>query len=700
MSQANPNGQPAAQPAPTPSARRLDIQGLRALAVTAVVAFHANLFIPGGFIGVDIFFVISGFVITGMLLRELERNKRISLVDFYVRRIRRLTPALIVVLIATIIASLIIFSPIESQKNVFMTAVGALLISSNFVIAANTGGYFDLPAKTNPLLHTWSLSVEEQFYVVYPLLFVILFVWLARVLKKRTLQITVLALITAVSFALPLLPTSSNDFLAQLTSGYYSPLPRVWQLGAGALLAFVAAPKPGSKLATPLAANLFGFAGLAITALGFWGLNENITYPGWATIVSVAAALALLYAGLLPGSLVNRALATKLPVFLGNISYSWYLWHWPVLVSFGLLYPNLSNWAWALGIASILPAWLSYRFVESRYQHRRETHPIRTFAVAALAISLMLGGIYALNTQSKQGYQNDYIKDLQASVKPTYAGRNAGCHATLSPDKLGAKCFFNKTATGTPLYLIGDSNADQFSDGVLSAAKTLKSPMHDATASGCPVIRGIYINSKDGNPRNAQKDSWVKTCARFANGTIDWLKTQPAGIVILASTDGYYFKRDTAIKVDNHYLSGSYPNVLDLLHAALALTVKDIQAAGHKVLLVQTIPQFDTKPYVYTPTNCSSATILAGKCKLVMPRSFVDKVQGPSRKVVATVAKETAATIFDIRDLLCSPSKCETLTKAGMYLYRDQTHISVSYSKTLGPTFAEAITALEAQPKN
>jgi len=668
----------------------LDIQGLRALAVTAVVAFHANLFIPGGFLGVDIFFVISGFVITGMLLRELKRNHRVSLMDFYVRRIRRLTPALVVVLLFTIAMTQLPFWPILTKEQVFQTAIGSLLISSNFVIAATTGGYFDLPAKSNPLLHTWSLSVEEQFYVVYPLLFVVLFVWLSRkVLKTRTVAIILLAFIALGSFALPLIPNLGDGRLAELAAGYYSPLPRVWQLGAGALLAF--APTIRVK---PVLTNTLGFVGLAIIAFGLWGIDETVTYPGWATIISVAGTAALIYSGQLPGSLISKVLSTRLPVFIGNLSYSWYLWHWPILVIFGLVYPQHSNWAVVAALLSLVPAWLSYRFIETRYQHKREAHPLRTFAVAAVTISAMVGGISSLTVANANTPGMSEANKLKIASDPTYAGRVAGCHETISPAHRPIdECLFNAKAKGTPLYLLGDSNADQFSDGLIAAGKTLGSSVRDATASGCPVIRGILVLSKNGNPKDIQKASWTKACAKFANDTIDWLKTQPKGVVVLASTDGYYFEKDTALVADTKYLKGTYKTRADLMQAALDRTVADILASGQKVLLAQTIPQFDAPPYVYTPSSCSSETIIAGKCKVVMPRSFVDKIQAPSRAIVAAVAASRGLPVFDIRDRLCTATECSTLVK-GVYLYRDQTHISVNESKTLGPVFVAALKPL------
>lgn len=164
---------PSALPVSSSSSRRLDVQGLRAIAVLMVIAFHAKLPLPGGFVGVDVFFVISGFVITSMLLREHARSGRIDLKRFYIRRFKRLTPALAVMVVITLVASTLLSSPLGPQQNTALTGLGAIALIANLVIAQTSGGYFDAPAATNALLHTWSLSVEEQFYLVFPVLLIV-----------------------------------------------------------------------------------------------------------------------------------------------------------------------------------------------------------------------------------------------------------------------------------------------------------------------------------------------------------------------------------------------------------------------------------------------------------------------------------------------------------------------------------------------
>src|SRR4029077_15604359 len=189
----------------TGSGRRLDIQGLRALAVLAVVAFHAGLPFPGGFVGVDVFFVISGFVITSMLQREWEATGRIRFGAFYLRRFKRLTPALALMVVVTAIVSALVLSPLGAQQTVAETGVGAMLLVANGVIAGNTGGYFDAPAAANPLLHTWTLSVEEQFYLAFPAILALGWFLTRRFRWRTNTAGVIVGLVAAVSFGLALL---------------------------------------------------------------------------------------------------------------------------------------------------------------------------------------------------------------------------------------------------------------------------------------------------------------------------------------------------------------------------------------------------------------------------------------------------------------------------------------------------------------
>lgn len=345
---------------------RKDIQGLRALAVLVVVAFHARLSIPGGFIGVDVFFVISGFVITSMLQREWDATGRIRLGKFYARRFKRLTPALALVSAVTVVICTFVLSPFGAQQTTAKTALGALLISANIVIAKTTGGYFDAPAAVNPLLHTWSLSVEEQFYLAFPLL--VMAGWMTSVKWRRRAGArlatpTIVAVVATVSFgfacfALLRPPGAKTDWLI----GYYGPLTRAWEFAAGALLVHVTTrvARASQHVATAL-----GLGGVVLLALSAWFISEATPQPGPWTLLPVTGALLLLVAGTGPTTIVSRALAFGPLVTIGDWSYSIYLWHWPLIVFASLRWPDRGWVPVVAAIVSLVPALASYHWVES-----------------------------------------------------------------------------------------------------------------------------------------------------------------------------------------------------------------------------------------------------------------------------------------------------------------------------------------------
>lgn len=278
----------------------MDIQGLRAVAVLMVVAYHAGLYVPGGFVGVDVFFVISGFVITAMLAREWQKYGRIRFGRFYLRRFKRLTPALALTVSVTVLASALLLSPTGDQQNAAQTGLGALLLGANIVIARTTGGYFDAPAESNPLLNMWSLSVEEQFYLLFPI--VLALSWAASG-RWRTIRIPmmVVSVIGFASFALAVLgssgfsaPSSWMLALLNVSLGFYSPLTRAWEFAAGALLALAA-----SRLAVMPArlALVSGVAGAAGLTASLWVITASTPFPGAWTLLPVVATLLLLMAG-------------------------------------------------------------------------------------------------------------------------------------------------------------------------------------------------------------------------------------------------------------------------------------------------------------------------------------------------------------------------------------------------------------------
>jgi peptidoglycan/LPS O-acetylase OafA/YrhL len=332
------------------STRRADIQGLRALAVILVVSFHAGLPLPGGFVGVDVFFVISGFVITAMLMREWSKSNSISFKNFYLRRFQRLTPALIVMILVVLAVSAIFQSPFGFQQMTVVTAAGAVLLVANFAIGVTTGGYFGNDAESNPLLNTWSLSVEEQFYIVFPTLLLVGWLIARRHPRFRIAPVALICALGVASLFIAIFGSqlTSAGILPEILTGFYSPLPRAWEFAVGAALAFVAARSAEiNRRVAIVAASL----GLLLIAISVWTISPATAFPGPMTIVPVAGTALIIWAGCRSDNPVSEFLGARPFVSLGDISYSLYLWHWPLIVFALLLFPEKT---WVALVAALI----------------------------------------------------------------------------------------------------------------------------------------------------------------------------------------------------------------------------------------------------------------------------------------------------------------------------------------------------------
>lgn len=361
---------------------RPDIDGLRAVAILAVVCFHifpSNM--PGGFIGVDIFFVISGYLISTIIFSSLERE-RFSLVEFYVRRIRRIFPALIIVLVSCLIFGWYILFADEFRQLGKHTVAGAAFIQN--LILWRESGYFDSSAESKPLLHLWSLAIEEQFYIFWPLL-------LAYVWKKNWSFLKITASIAAVSFAVSIYMITTGYSAA----AFYHPYSRFWELMAGGILAYAVLHRPDLLEKHKEVQSVTGFA---LVVSGLMLVNRNSDFPGWWALLPVAGAFLIISAG--ANSWLNaRLLGNPVMVWLGLISYPLYLWHWPVLVYLKIAFVEISDSARIAAVAaSLLLATLTYHFVEKPVRYRMAQRTSVSMLMTLLALTSTSGwAIYAFN---------------------------------------------------------------------------------------------------------------------------------------------------------------------------------------------------------------------------------------------------------------------------------------------------------------
>lgn len=634
-----------------------------------VVAFHSGVPLPGGFIGVDVFFVISGFVIAAMLQREWRSTGRVRFGRFYLRRFKRLTPALALMLSTTMLLSLVFLSPLGTQQDTSRTAIGAVFLGANLVIAKITGGYFDLEAETNALLNTWSLSVEEQFYLAFPLLLVL--GWsIARRRGFGWAPLAVVGGVAAISFGLAVLGASGYALPREAwLLGFYSPLTRAWEFAVGALVALLGgrAVVTSRRLADGL-----GLVGAGLLVVSLVAITGESRFPGSITLIPVVGSLALLLAGQVQESTTHKVLSTSPMVRIGDWSYSIYLWHWPLIVFATLTWPGVW-WVAPLAAAlSFIPAVASYTWVETPLRSYSPSSRTRlaAFAVATVSIPLVLS--VGLWQAAENGFWNPKVRSFQSAI----FAQPETCSRTLSQEA-ARECTQNGDATGVPIYLLGDSNAGQFAEGLVEAGKELGRPVVLSTTNACPFL-DIQFRRLD------HPDSRNDACRDHVQQNLAYLEAADDATIIISNIDTYWTDSRYAVGADTE-MTAEASSKLDVLREGLGATVEQLQAAGHEVVLVQTIPRW-SEDDVWRTASCSVLDVTSTGCEQTMPVSRALGRQGAVRDVVQQVAEDSGATVFDPWAVLCTNGSCSTHGPDFPRYYRDGVHVSVLEGRAFAPS--------------
>ncbi len=466
----------AVRPEPTPtdsgggggSGHRTDIDALRALAVVLVVLFHLGIErFRAGFIGVDVFFVLSGYLITGLLDGELTRTGTIGLGRFWARRIRRLLPAATFVLAVVAIASRWLTSPLVWAR-LGGSIVAALTYVSNFFFASQQADYFAADVKDNPVLHFWSLSVEEQFYLVWPVIFFLVGLAVPAARRRRAMMAVAATLLVA-SLAYSFVATGGGGPLA-----YYSPLSRAWEFLAGGLLAMVTGGRPvigagagaaGGALRPVLVRALAASAGVGLILIGLLSISPTSGFPAPTAALPVVGTLLFLAVGLDRREILGRLLAFEPIQYVGRLSYSWYLWHWPFLV-IGKGYLGTQSHAVGLALvaASFVAAALTHRLIENpvRFAPRLQTTGASYLLLAGLAVvGLVSAGTLVV---AERAIRHD--PDFQAVEQADdvwYRDQLEGFRcATSDLAVLERDCVFGDSGSGRTVLVLGDSNAEHW----------------------------------------------------------------------------------------------------------------------------------------------------------------------------------------------------------------------------------------------
>lgn len=664
---------------------RPDIQGLRAIALLLVLAFHSGLGLDGGYVGVDVFFVLSGFLITGLLIREGEKTGRIDFLSFYAKRSKRLFPAAALVLIVTTIGTAL-WGPPGELTEFGLDAVFAAAYLVNWRFAERSVDYLAEDVGRSPFLHFWSLSVEEQFYFIWPALIAIGIAVSVRF--KKTLSKTLSVVLLAV-FAPSLLHAALEEVDAQ---SFFVTTTRLWELALGA---YVALARPTlSRLPARSGGTLSGL-GLVMILSAALAYNEKTPWPSvYALLPTVGAALTLIGGQANSASTIAKALALPPAQFLGAISYSAYLWHWPFIVV-GQDWLELKGpaWGFALCALSIIPATLSYWLVEQpvRFAKALAAHPPYTLAIGTtLSLGAMVGGLaLALSgATTKEPTEASAVtlsvKGNQIVVQPGKAGALAlGKHPTRSragepqseyppffplpgrargdvPDSYGRKC---QTRDGSSkvtwckhgdakssrrVVLAGDSLILQYAEAFDAIGRARGWLIETATKSACPF-------SVDPEHR--------EDCKQFNQNVLAALRERPPEVVFTnqhgTSTPEYLLPYWT-----------------------------ELTQLGIKVVAIGANPRPPPEQSVY---QC----LLENKTDYT--KCAFSRQEGLERSALsaqkAAAAKLTGAHVIDLTDYICPKKRCAPVI-GNVLVFRQGSHITNSYAKSLAPIIAEKLDKL------
>lgn len=651
---------------------RPEIDGLRALAVLPVVFFHAH--VPGfggGFVGVDVFFVISGFLITSILVRDLDQQQ-FSIAKFYERRIRRILPALTVMALATTIAAFVLLTPrelIQFARSLSATA----LFYSNFFFATQTG-YFDGPATSRPLLHTWSLGVEEQFYIVWPLL--LLLAYKAR-LNRKTLGALILA------FAAGSLIVAQFGLTGARSARYfYLPQARAWELLLGALLAIRIVP----PLRSQLLRDTLGLLGIALVIFSVIMFSAATPFPSFWTLIPCLGSLLFIYVCDSGDNVSARILSFSPLVFIGLISYSLYLWHWPLFVYLNILFQeSISVYISAGAIAaSFLLATLSYYIVERPFRTGANSHKAsyrHIFAgISVIVITALVGGglLYLRGVPSRLDLVTLRFYEAAKAVNPL----RRTCHTEADIPAPDADCISPKPRNSQQFDILvwGDSHADAFFPAIGSLAAHWNLYARQASKSGCPPALGV-----ERVDRRSGEDS-VLNCSKFNDAVLKQLADahRPKLVVLAARWTLYTEQNDRqgTFLVDVESGKGSSDTPAEVLRNAVGRTVSALNKMGLDVLLVGQAPEFGRDPNRCVVQKRMRRQ-LTEPC-VTRNRSSVEQRLAASNAILMDIAANIPNTkVLQLHEFFCESKLCFA-SRNGDPLYSDGSHIGLFAARAIG----------------
>ena len=631
-----------------------EIDGLRAIAVGAVVVYHAVPgAMPGGFVGVDVFFVLSGYLITALLAREWAANGRIDFTAFYARRARRLLPALVAMLL---VVMLLLAGPLGRHESLVdeaaTSSLHALAFVANFHFQATTGGYFDAGAEARPMLHLWSLAVEEQFYLVYPLLLVAL-LRLAPGAPARRLALLAVGSLLLAEYWVNIQPERA----------FYQMPARFWELAAGGLVALSPAAAGAGRLSRAALP-----AGLALVLLACLQTAAWAPFPGKSALPVVAGtslALLAIHRGAVSGWAAAFLRARPI-VGLGLVSYSLYLWHWPLLVLAEAAWPEPAGLGVRLlaCLVAVALAWASWRFVERPFR-RAGIAPARALCAGIAACVLAAVAVMALARIDRLPAEVREISDAARRDTPSILGR---CHFDTRDDVRALKPEACHSRPGvTPTYALwGDSHAlawQPFAWGLAEAERASAAPL---TLNSCPPGPGEAGASDD--------------CARFNHLAVDWLAAQSLDTLVIAHRWPI-----------GHAERGPAPPQLAERVAALSQALDQL---GHvrRILVMGPLPDLSQ------PAPDCIALGWEDSCSRPAP-AHRQRVARAWRELDELARRHPNVELVDPTDYFCDQQRCPPV-RHGFALFWDSNHISASASRGFAEAYAANPARYTRRPKD
>lgn len=646
---------------------RPDIDGLRAVAVLPVVFYHFRLpGFGGGFVGVDVFFVISGYLITTLIHAEM-RGGHFSLVSFYERRVRRIFPSLFAVLGVVTLASCLLLLPADLAR--FGKSLIATTLFSSNILFWQEGGYFDAVSTTKPLLHTWSLAVEEQFYLIYPTLL------LAIHRSRRPWLLWCVEILLVASFG----ESVAGVRFSPLSTFYLLPA-RTWELMLGAVLALRHVPVPKARLTR----EFLGVAGLGLIGFAVVYFNDATQFPGPAALLPCSGAALVIHSGSQGKSFVRSALGLRVPVLVGLLSYSLYLWHWPIYVlgNYYAIDGLTGMQKTALIVLSFLLAWGSYRYIERPFRGKTGIFKRKVLfqsALVAMVLFVSAGAAISAGTGSP-GHSDKRTQGLLSNAFNRDQWRDRCFNPQVDRINTGALCRLGDEHAPVSFLLWGDSHADSMAPAVSGAASAMGVAGLFVAVAACPPLMGVE-----------RSDSGIMDCRASNDAVANFLRKRPdISLVILAArwsrtAMGTPYGREegnTAWLGDGNSKVQSFEENKAAFRRGLERTLGFLKQQSRRTVVVGPVPEVGWN----VPDTLAKLSILHRSLDIRPTIAEFETRQHYFRQTLQDLRKKYVVTLLWPSSVLCGQTHCE-VQKDGKPYYVDAHHLNVFGAEQLTPLF-------------